>query len=235
MGKKRTETTGTTTTGLPSWQQPYIGRGLEEASRLYSTPLRYYQGEQVAGFAPEQEEAFAGITKRAREGSPLTRQAQGLLGRTMGGEFLSPETNPLLQNQYRMLMQQSMPYLTSQAQQQGRYGSGAYGAMAGQTMADIGARVYEPERARMERAMGLAPQFAEADYSDLMKLAGVGEARRTLSQEQINALMKRWQFEQQEPWQRLGMYQDIVGDPYGTVTTSTSEARQRGGFLSRLW
>lgn len=52
------------------------------------------------------------------------------------------------------------------------------------------------------------------------RVAGVGESHRNQKQEQINADMNKWDYYMNEPWERLGKYQDIVKGNYGNSTTS---------------
>lgn len=215
-----------TITGLPSWQLPYIQRMMGEAQALYGRPIRYYPSETVAGFTPLQREAMTGIVERARMGSPLTREAQSLLGRTIAGEFVG--ANPMLQR----YLEEALPAVTTTATQAGRYGGGIQGLLTGRAIGEAIAQTYEPERTRQFAAMQLAPQFAELDYRDLGRLAMVGEAERELAQEQIDALIKKWQFEQLEPWQRLEMYRDLISGAYGGETVA------RPGTITqkmRLW
>ncbi|MEW6096567.1 MAG: hypothetical protein AB1567_08585 [bacterium] len=193
-------------------QRPHRERIREWALGLLGRPMTYAPSgtSLVARFAPEEQEAFGGIATRAKAGSPLTRLAQSLLGKTMAGKYLSSETNPYLRQMSRLMAEEVMPQISTSAVQAGRYGGGAWGQMIGRTAADIGARLYEPERQRMERAMQLAPEFARLDYEDMARLLAVGEQKRAMEQATIDALIKKWQWEQAEPWKRVELYKSLI-------------------------
>lgn len=79
---------------------------------------------------------------------------------------------------------------------------------------------YEAERARQQTATQFAPTLAEADYSDIGKLAAVGEEQQGMNQALIDEAIKRWEFSQLEPWQRLGMYSNLITGNVGSDVTS---------------
>jgi hypothetical protein len=220
-------------------QVPYL-RDLYEGARAQSfDPRTFYPESTVVGFSGETEQALQSQSERARAGNPLVGQAQGLTGATMGGEFLRPESNPYLQDTYnaaaRGVGQQFktnvMPS-TSMAQY-GRGGSGAEFNREGQAYDWLGQNLsematgiyggnYERERGIQQQAAAQAMPLAEYDYQDIAKLGQVGQMREDLSQRNLQDLMERYYFQEDEPRERLREYAGLIGGP---VTTSSGSSR----------
>lgn len=210
-------------------QQPYLLGAFQEAARLYDKPIQYYPGQTVAGFAPEQRTAQSLATNRALLGSPLLGASQQYVYDTTMGKYLTPESNPYLKHYTERAFEETLPQLDTSAIQAGRYGSGAWGQMKGRTMADIQSNIYgqayETDRERQERAAGMGPGMAREDYYDIGQLAAVGEEKQAMDQALKDAEVKKWEFEQMQPWERLSMYINAVTGDYGGTTTSTSKRR----------
>jgi len=231
---------GTTTTEPWAGQQPYLANVYNQAAGLTETPMRYYPGQTVAGFTPEQRAAQEATTTRAMAGNPLVGQAQGVMGQTLGGEFMKPESNPWLEETYnkaaggavRKFNEGTMPEIRRAAVGAGAYGGGRQGVaegIAGRGLAEelggmatqIYGQNYQTERERQNAAVMNAPTMAAADYADIGKLAAVGEEKQAMDQANIDAAAKAWEFYQTEPWNRLGMYSNLITGDVGGTTMST--------------
>jgi hypothetical protein len=232
----------TTTTSVPEWQQPYLTDIYQRALQQSYKPISYYSGNTVAGFTPEQQVAQGLTTSRALSGSPLLRAAQETTQKTVQGDFLSPETNPWLEKTYEQsardltnkFTQATLPNIRSSAMGAGAYGGSRHGVAEGmayrglqEELSDLATNIYggayESERNRMQNALSLAQPLAEADYADIARLSAVGEEKQAMEQALIDEMIKRYEFEQLEPWQRLGMYSNLVtGDVGGTTTSMRS-------------
>jgi hypothetical protein len=217
----------TTTTEPWGEQKPYLVEGFKEAEQLYETPIQYFPGATTAPVSQEQQQGLSAMATRARTGSPLLSGAQDLTQRTMAGEFVTPESNPYLQHYVQRGMEQILPQMDSAAIKAGAYGGEAWGLQRGRALGDLSAGIYGPayeaERQRQVQASQYAPGLAREDYQDPARLMSVGEEKRSQEQEFIDEAMRRFEFEQFEPWERLGMYQQLIGGPYG------SDVTQRGG------
>lgn len=147
-----------------------------------------YGGERVADFTPVEQLAQSMTAQRALAGDPTLRQAQGLLGDTLSGDFL---TNPFLQQQISDAVQGAANRATSQYALGGRLGSAAFGSALGagitSAAAPILSQAYNAERGRQMQAAGLAPQLADQRFQELGRLAGVGEQQRQMQQAQIQS------------------------------------------------
>lgn len=235
------QTTGTTQRAEP-WgpQQPYVKQGFEEAQRLYETPGPSFYGEQTyAGFAPQQEAALQAGEQRALAGSPLLQGAQDLAGQTIGGEFLSAG-NPYFQDMMGSVERDVRQRVDPRFEQGRRYGSGLHAAATARELGSQAGQLafanYGQERAAQERAMGQAPGLAQADYGDIGQLMGVGGERQAMAQAPISEAIQRFNFEQQQPAQKLAQYQAMIGGNYGGTRAGTQTTPVQGSnpFLQAL-
>jgi hypothetical protein len=69
-----------------------------------------------------------------------------------------------------------------------------------------------------------APQLANQDYFDIAKLAEVGAAREGTEQQRIDDARARYEFAQDEPYQRLQRYASLIQGNYGGSSMSTVSA-----------
>lgn len=220
-----------------------------EANRLYQSagPL-YYQGQTVAGFAPEREQALQAQAARARSGSPLTALGAAELGRTLGGEYLN--ANPYLpavidaasRGVSRNYQDAVAPGIDSSFSLAGRYGSGAHlsahdaaqrnlAAQLGDIAGNLAYQGYGAERANMLNALNAVPGYAQADYADIAQLDAAGRAREAMAQALLNDQVARWNFEQQMPADKLRQYAGLIQGNYGGTQTTTAPYSSGAGIL----
>jgi len=85
----------------------------------------------------------------------------------------------------------------------------------------------------MVNATALAPQLAQADYSDIQALAGVGATKEGMDMAKIQDAMARFDFEQQKPYYKLREYLGSIGANVPTTTASTQPVFRNtaGGLL----
>ena len=82
------------------------------------------------------------------------------------------------------------------------------------------------------QAAALAPQMAQADYADAERLAGVGAAEEDYRQMKLEDEINRFNFMQNEPWDRLGRYSAFVqGGNWGGTTTQPVYRNRAAGAM----
>lgn len=74
-------TYGTTTQSVPQWLSDYTQGILGQANAVAAQPYQEYGGPRIAGFTPEQQQAFALTQGNTGKGTP---EMQGALGATSG-------------------------------------------------------------------------------------------------------------------------------------------------------
>ena len=227
-----------------SAQQPYLEKGFGAAeTNVLNRPKEYFPGSTVVPFSGETETALTATTNRAMQGNPLLPAAQGGVMDTLGGQYLN-QGNPAfaamaeraispLRNEYQNTIR---PNIDSGFMSAGRGGSNMarsfqmgnaennYMRQVGDVGASLAYQNYGDERNRMMQAQGMAPGLADADYTDIGQLAGVGAQRQGMSQANLQDLINRFNFAQTEPTQRVGEYMGLVGGGYGGQTQGSSIA-----------
>lgn len=223
MGKKRGSPQVTTMNQQTApWDQqiPYLTRGFGEAAGQLNRPQTFYPYKDYASFHPRELEAMVLGDNRARYGSPSTHMARDY---AMG----------ILNNDPKAMMQtlgprvgELLPGLQSQFNRAGMGTSTlARGAEQELIMREL-SKLRESAADRLER---MGPR----EYEDIAKLAAIGEAQRDMEQADIDWRIRKHQFEQGEPAQRLAQYMGaITGNYGGTTTGSDSRYPMPGSRLS---
>ncbi len=230
-GDTSVPTTGqtvTSTTAPWSGQQPYLTFGFQQAQDLYNRGgPQYFAGNTVAPTPSETNQALDLQTQRALNGSPLTAAAQAGNLATAQGSYLNAG-NPYLQNMFGSIANTVTPRVTGAFEGAGRYGSGAYANALSDALTNTAGNLafqnYGNERGNMMQADALAPTLANQDYADIGQLAAAGDARRQLSQQDINAAVDRYNYNQNLPYNTLANYMRMVQGNYGSSSTQTSQS-----------
>ena len=216
----------TTTSAEPSeFVRPYVTEAFDQAQNLFqsSTP-NYFPAQTYTDFAPETTAALNLASARALS-NPLLASSQGEINKILQGQYLSPTSNPYLQNLYNQMAGDVTSGVQSQFSKAGRLGSAANQAVLAQELGDLATKVYAPnyqqERANMMAATQLAPSLAAADYQDIQALGGVGQTKEAMEMAQIQDAMARFDFEHQKPYYKLREYLASIGASVPQTTAQT--------------
>lgn len=241
MGRDKNKTISSTQTSAPwSAQVPYLKEIFKRAQDYGNTPREYYDFNTYASPDSATLEGLDRQYNRALEGSPLYNEAREQNLATISGDYLSPDSNPALQDTIdaandsvlRSYRNSVIPGLQSAFSGAGRYGSGMQQIAEQEAANDLTKRLsrnatniafnnYNNERNRQVNAISSAPAFAQADYADIGQLLDVGAQREAIDQQGIDEQMNRFDFNQDEPLSRLNNYRGLVSGDYGGTTTST--------------
>ena len=246
MGAKSTPSAPTTTTqqtNMGPWQaqQPYLTKGFEEAQKLYDNyDPKYYQGNAVAGLNDAQKQGYGQITGMGSTVNPILDAQNRTATDTISGKYLDPNTNPFLAATYGQAADQvtrSYQTATDPSTQAafsgaGRYGSGARNQQVSQNQQDLGKSLgnlgtsiyggnYQQERDRQLAATNNAGNYAQANYIPANNQVAAGGALQQQNQNEINADMAKWNYDQNLPYQKLNSYLASVGGNYGQSGTTT--------------
>ena len=219
----------TVKTELPSWYRNYISGNdgvLPEAKRLFDQgPNQYYTGNTVADFSADQNAAFDSIRNSATN-NPYSTAQNNLVTGTLngdylgGGEYMKAYGNDVLDNVNTMF---------SRA---GRTGSGYHAKTAAEGLGKVTAGLYDAERGRQQQTLGMLPSFNQSRYQDAQALLGIGGAQQQQAQNQINADMQRYNYNQNADWDNLNKYANLVyGAPHGQTQTTPLQRNTAAGVL----
>ena len=228
----------TTVANEPSeFVRPYLTEAVGQAQDLFrSTTPNYFPSQTYADFAPETTAALNLASARALN-NPLLGSSQNEINKILQGDYLTPTSNPYLQDLYNQMAKNVTSGVQSQFTKAGRLGSAANQEVLARELGDLATKVYAPnyqqERANMMAATQLAPQLAQADYQDIQALGGVGQTKEAMEMAQIQDAMARFDFEQQKPYYKLREYLASIGAsvPQTTATTKPVFRNQLGGIL----
>lgn len=258
-----TETTVTNVT-IPEWLKgptlDVVGRG----QALSLRPYQAYRGPRVAGFAPEQEQAFAGISKMQRPADYATaRQAmqQNLqqFGQPQADYYMSPYQQAVTDVAQRKLDESAARERAMAAARSTRMGGmGASGSAVAnaaisrnymQQSADLWAqqqqKAYENAQAQFERdrmarmqgATGLASLGTTEQQSDLSRLqatSDVGRQRQAQQQRGYDLAYEDFLRQRDYPMEMLKFYADLVRGQTPELPSTKMTYQQEPGFWSQV-
>lgn len=213
----------------PQGPAPTLDQFALPGGQTSSNPLApaYYPGKAIADLSPETLAAQNLTTQRALAGSSVQNQAKGLLGDTLAGNYLSPDSNPYLKANVDRALGDVTAKVNSTFGGAGRYGSGinqqVLARELGNTATQAYGQNYDAERNRQMQGLLFAPQMAASDYADLSALAGVGSAKDTYAQGLINEDINKYNYNANAPLTALQRYGQLVSgaNAGGTTTNQT--------------
>ena len=225
------ETTQTTTPW--SKQQPYL-------KDIWGSAQDYFGSGQLSPVAPQSaaEQAGIGMGQEAALGGGFgfAPAAQELGLSTIGGDYLTGETNPYMQGAIEYAQQPVINAWNQQikpgidatfANTAGGMGSGAYAAKVAQegdvlarnlagAATQAGMQNYGQERQRQLQTMGMAPNLEALGYAPAESALRYGGLET-----------QRGQFEQGAPARNLAEYARLIyGSPQFGTTTGSQDANQ---------
>ena len=224
-GSNPTNVTTTTSAEPSEFVKPYVTEAFDQAQNLFqSASPNYYPNQTYTDFAPQTETALQLAQARALN-NPLLNSSQNEINSILQGNYLSPTSNPYSQALYNQMAGDVTSGVQSQFSKAGRLGSAANQEVLASELGNLANQVYgdqyNQERANMMTAAQFAPQLAQADYTDIQALSGVGQTREDMEMAKIQDAMARFDFEQQKPYYKLREYLGSIGSNVPTTTSVT--------------
>ncbi len=243
--------------------KPYITEGYAEASNLYDNYRpTYYGGETQAGFSPDQSAAQAGIRDWATTGSPtIMNQAMDAYGYGTGSSILDVANNPYVTAMAQAAADRAYSGLGSQfanirggSIQSGGYGGGRQGIAEGNALsgaydsanrasADIYGNAYSQGLGHQASVLGMTGDIMNAGFKPYNELNKSGAIQQDREQQLLKDAQAKYNWEQEQPYQRLGNYMDIItgggsgggGGGYGDTTAPGQNWMGRVGEGIKLY
>ena len=190
--------TDTTTQTVTPWgpQQPYLTDLFARAQGAANSS----QGQSTALF----NQAASQQAAAAQDPNGLVAQAQGQLGQTLGGQYLSPTSNPYLSGAVQNALDQVRQNVNSQFRGD-NYGSSANQEYLTRILANtalpIYAQNYSNERQNQLSAVGAAPDLQSANAQQLAQAGQLTAAG---------------------PFAALQNYQNLISGNFGGTTTTNT-------------
>lgn len=212
---------------VPSWLQPYLTSTLSQAQGLEQTGgPQYYPGQQVAPLTPMQQQGISGVQNLA-QGPNSSNVAQQQNMNIESGAYLNPNTNPYLAGTLKTAGQGVQNAIGSQF---GAAGRNVVGSAPVQTSAmnelanQIYGGAYQDDMKNMVTASGLSPTIDAGTYAPYQAEMQVGNGVQGQNQNEINANMNQWNYNQQLPENMLSWYSGLIGQnaaPFGGQSSSS--------------
>lgn len=246
--------TTTTRTVAEPWKgvQPFMTQAFKDATNQYIKGApSYYPNQTVAPLSGYTQSAIDWQADRAKAGSPLIANAQQELTKTMGGDYLNAGNpyfsravegaiRPMIQNYNEVLA----PQVDSAFSGAGRYGSDSHATAVargeeglmnqiGDTSSKMAQDNYNSERMNQIRGMLFAPDLANQDYVDIGQLGQAGSGLDAYNQQNINASVDRYNYNNNAAMDWIGNYLGLLGQaPWGQ--TATAQQPAPNAFTSAL-
>ena len=195
--------TVTQKTELPAWLEDVTKANIAKAEEIAARPYQAYGGNLVAGFAPEQEQAFAMTQRQAGSTMPLYQTAAGTATGLTGYQapsFLQGDVsqylNPFIsQVENRAIsrgqeaLQQNLNQISAQAARAGAFGGsrqaiqeGVAQAEAAKNVADLSAQLrmqgYTDAAGRLENDLARQMAGTQVQLQAAGMLPGIAQAQQ---------------------------------------------------------
>lgn len=236
-----------TTTSAPlPWMEPYLQSYIQNAQDVSQTPYTQSPGT-YAGPNSYLQGAWQATANRAVNGSPVMGAANNTMMTALNGGFMN---NPYLDSQIqnaqgdltRAWNNVQKPAWDTTMQRSGSFGN--TGVMEAQQNAandlqrnlgristDMRSNAYNSGLGFMGQAMGMAPTYANQDYTDINALNQAGQQQQQFAQNAQNQNQQWWQEAQNYPMQRLGFMGQALGINTGQTETKNTPDPSTAGQL----
>ena len=229
FGGSQPSGTQTVTQKSDPWagQQPYLTDVFSQAKSLYNgNGPSYFPSTTVAPMNSGQTGALDQMYSTGMQGgTPGLAAASGNNASTLNGDFLNAG-NPYFSQMADTVMGKVMPGIQAGFNNSGRLDSGLASRAAAQGATDalggLAYQNYSDERNNQLKAQGIAPSIDQGVQGNQQMALGAAGAYQNQNQNQLNDLVNAWNFNQNQPYQKLGMYSQAVQGNYG----GTSQTQQ---------
>ena len=215
-------------TGPPDWMQGHMTGALSRAQALSNQPMPYYEGQTMAGVAPALTEGLGMQEAAARAAGGYAQPGLDMFSATLGGQYLDPN---YLASVAQPGIDRVMGAVGARSNLAGGRGSSLAAEAAARGATSEVMNAYNAERGRQMQALGMMPMVAAGAAAPGAELARVGGAQMALEQRDIDDAMARYQYAQDEPWERLQRYTNMIqgiAPGAGQVSIGTQPANNAG-------
>lgn len=221
--------TQTTSTQKPEFLQNLVNSNAIHSYNAAGQPYQPFEGQRFAPLNSQQQAGLNMTEQRAMSGSPVMNAANADLQKTLEGGYLSPDSNPFLQNTVNQALGDVQSRVNSQFSGN-NFGSTAHQEWLGRNLADTALPIYnqnyQQERGRQMQANLFAPQAAQSDYQDLQALLGVGDVRQAQAQQGLDFNFDQFNAQQQDPYNKQQWLSNILNGTSGQIQIAPNPYQQ---------
>jgi len=233
--------TTTTTNEPPAYVKPYLQNAAKSASNLSQIPFEYFPNQTYIGQNEFQDQ---GASQALAYGTSPAMMSQ--INNAMGAQqsmLAAPDVanNPYLTNIKNsnarlvgeQLQRNVMPGIQDQFVSRGGLGGSRQGIAEGLAASDaqkqimdynarIDAAGYGEGLAQQRAGMGFVPQTMGLGYMPAQAMSAFGQYANQDPQLSLQEQMSRFDFAQQEPWDRLNQAMAVYMGMPGSTTSATN-------------
>lgn len=203
-------------------QATALERLFPAATELLDTPRLFPDFDTVVPLSQQTETGLQLGEARAIGGSPLNQAAQDTILSTARGDFLGRE-NPNFGAFADRITGDIGSRINAQFGAAGRLGSQANAEALsrgiGDVLAPLAFQDFQRERQNQLAASQFAPQLANQDFVDIERLLDVGRVREGQAAASLEDAIRRFNFQQDEPRQRIAdVFSLVAGGNFGGTT-----------------
>lgn len=230
-----------TTSNQPlPYVQPYLQDYLARQQDVSNTPYTQSPG-QYADPNSYLNSGWQAIANRAMQGSPVMDAGNKTLTDTLNGSFLNANPyldqsisnaqgdltkawNTVAKPSWETAMLGGGSFGNSGVQEASNNAQGQLQQNLGRVASDMRSNAYNTERGYQQSALGLAPTYANQDYTDANQLLTAGTQQQGYQDRNAQQNYNWWNEAQQYPQQRL----NSLGTALGVGVNSGSQTEQPG-------
>lgn len=192
--------------GLSDWQQSALSPYKRQVKRFgQNYDPQFFPGQTYADQSPFTQMAIQGL------GGFSTQPSQQYMSDVLAGQYLG--LSPSMQ---AAVMNPAIEASNAAFNQMGRFGSRANVENTSEAAMRALMPYYDAERARMGQAAMALPGLQQAQLGSQLQAGGLEEQ---YAQQPIDEAMARFQFEQQQPLQRMQGWSSLFGPLLATPNT----------------
>jgi len=227
----------TTVPSIPPELKPLANLYVQQATKIGETPFQPYTDQRYADLNQTQNQGIGMVQDRALGGSATMNNAENSLNQFINGGVTNPYLDSLVAKSQRSVVDQfnnmTKPQTEAAMQQSGSFGNSGLQSLlqnqqkaAGQTMGDIATQMYgnayNTDQANRMQAIGMAPTFGNAAYTDASQLLNAGNIQQQQDQNNLDFGYNQFQQAQDYPFKQLQATGGVIGQNMGSQTQSTN-------------
>lgn len=216
--------TSVTKQEIPEELKPLASAYTNKAIGLAGQSYQPFTGQRFADLNGTQSAGLDMIQNRALNGSATMGNAESALN-----GFMSGGTNPYLDAMVNRAQGNVLSNANMAAARSGSFGNSGIAEEAAKNMGNVATQMYgqayDGDQARRMQAIGMAPTFGNAAYTDAAQLLGAGQVKQDQAQQGLDFNFGQFQEGQNLPYKQLAAMSGVFGSNLGGASTTT----QTGG------
>lgn len=209
---------------IPDELKPLASAYTNKAIGLSDQPFQSYGGQRNADLNANQNAAIGMVQDRAANGSATMNNAESNLN-----SFMSGGSNPYLDAMVNRAQGNVLGNANAAAVRSGSFGNSGIADSAARQMGDVATSMYgnayAGDQANRLQAIGMAPTFGNAAYTDAAQLMKAGQVQQGQQQDNLDFNYQQFQDAQNLPYKQLSAMSGVFGSNLGGSSTTT----QNGG------